>query len=89
MKAQGVNVVSALTFDMIAFSDKYFGVTIEGTRDAAIQELMTLTRNNMRQYGAGGELQVKTADFSFGSDHVSFQRAGIPVWYVMVMVCGM
>ena len=75
-QANGDKVVAALTMDMIAYSNKYYGVLIEGTQNAAIQELMALVERNTKTYG--GELSVMTTDKSFGSDHVSFQRAGIP-----------
>lgn len=73
-KKQGWNIVAALTMDMTAYSNKYFGVTIEGTRDSKIQELMKVMENNMAEYAS--DLQVRTTTNSWGSDHVPFQKAG-------------
>jgi Zn-dependent M28 family amino/carboxypeptidase len=75
-KKAGLAVVGALTMDMISFSAKYYGVTVEGTKDTAIKALQTLTVSNMQQFAP--KLDVRTSDNSFGSDHVSFQEAGIP-----------
>lgn len=68
--------VSAILMDMIAYSKKYFGVTIEGTTNGKIQNLMRLTKKNMNQMSPS--LTVHSSPVSFGSDHVSFQRANIP-----------
>ena len=45
---------------------------IEGAR--AFTDLMDLTERNMREFSP--DLTVATTTNSFGSDHVSFQRAG-------------
>eukprot|EP01079_Euglenida_sp_SAG-EU17-18_P012194 gene12194-2224_t len=39
-KANGLNIVAGLILDMTAYSNRYFGVTIEGTTNTAVQELM-------------------------------------------------
>jgi len=70
------NVVSALTMDMIAYSNRYYGVMIEGLPDPEIQTLMGLMEDNCDEYSP--ELTTTSRNFSFGSDHVSFQNAGVP-----------
>jgi hypothetical protein len=75
-QARGEDVVAALTMDMIGYSERYYGVTIEGTTSPPILELMDLAEANTRAYGP--DLTVARSTNSFGSDHVSFQRAGIP-----------
>jgi len=69
----GTNVVAALTSDMISYGK--LGVLIEGTTNPDIQRLMTLAVNNAREYTP---LSIVTSNNSFGSDHVPFQRGGIP-----------
>lgn len=69
-------VTKALVMDMIGYSDKYFGVLIEGTPDADIQDLMSVMAQNVEQHAP--ELSYEKSDYSFGSDHVPFQNAGIP-----------
>jgi Zn-dependent M28 family amino/carboxypeptidase len=73
---KGDTIVGALIMDMISYSNRYFGVTIEGTTSAPIQALMKQVEGNLNLYSPA--LTVNLADFSFGSDHVPFQRAGIP-----------
>jgi hypothetical protein len=75
-QARGENIVCALTMDMIGYSNVYYGVTIEGTTSPPILELMDLAAANTKEFAPG--LTIATSTFSFGSDHVSFQRAGIP-----------
>lgn len=74
-KAGGWKIGAALTMDMIAYSNQYFGVIIEGTTNSAIQALMQSVAANSKQYGGSG-FTVVTSNNSFGSDHVSFQKAG-------------
>lgn len=74
--SNGYNVVAGYTQDMTAYSNRYFGVTIEGTRDSAIQSLMQVYYQNMQQLAPS--LSSAFSNNSFGSDHVPFQRAGIP-----------
>eukprot|EP01061_Rhynchopus_euleeides_P033031 TRINITY_DN5512_c0_g1_i1.p1 TRINITY_DN5512_c0_g1~~TRINITY_DN5512_c0_g1_i1.p1 ORF type:complete len:478 (+),score=206.67 TRINITY_DN5512_c0_g1_i1:29-1435(+) len=74
------NIAAAFIMDMTGYSSKYFGVTIEGTKDASIQLLMTNAKENTEflRESLGTEMTLATSDDSFGSDHVPFQRAGIP-----------
>lgn len=72
----GETVTTALTMDMIAYSNRFFGVTIEGTTNAAIQELMNVVEAGTKSWAP--RLSINRSNFSFGSDHVPFQRAGIP-----------
>ena len=60
----------------VAYSNKYFGVIIEGTTNSAILELMDVVYANTGIYAPS--LSIKTTTKSFGSDHVPFQQAGIP-----------
>jgi hypothetical protein len=76
VQQMGRNVRSALTADMIGYSNRYYGVMIEGTTNAAIQTLMNTALSNLQQYSPN--LSRTSSTNSFGSDHVSFQRAGIP-----------
>jgi hypothetical protein len=75
-QARGENIICALTMDMIGYSNRYYGVTIEGTTSPPILELMDLAVANTEEFAPS--LTIVTSTFSFGSDHVSFQRAGIP-----------
>eukprot|EP01052_Picozoa_sp_SAG31_P002391 SAG31_NODE_84_length_27014_cov_3.743006_18_plen_460_part_00 len=75
-QARGENIICALTMDMIGYSNVYYGVTIEGTTSPPILELMDLAVANTEEFAP--DLTIDTSTFSFGSDHVSFQRAGIP-----------
>eukprot|EP01047_Picozoa_sp_COSAG01_P068909 COSAG01_NODE_10069_length_2256_cov_39.334261_3_plen_136_part_00 len=75
-QARGETIVAALTMDMIGYSNQFYGVLIEGTTDPVIQQLMDLCQQNTLEFAP--QLTIARSDFSFGSDHVSFQRAGIP-----------
>jgi len=72
------NVVAAITMDMIAYSNDYYGVMIEGLPDPDIQNLMRLMEDNCETYSP--RLNTTSRNFSFGSDHVSFQNADIPAF---------
>jgi len=72
------NIVAAITMDMIAYSNDYYGVMIEGLPTPEIQNLMQLMEDNCDEYSP--RLTQATRNFSFGSDHVSFQNAGIPAF---------
>jgi hypothetical protein len=74
-KGAGQNIVGAIIMDMIGYSNKYYGVKIEGTTDPDIQALMKLFDTNLRTYTS--LTRVQSTD-SFGSDHVPFQEAGYP-----------
>jgi hypothetical protein len=69
-------VRASLIADMIGYSNRYYGVTLEGTSNRDIQRLMGLAADNARTYSP--DLTVAQSTNSFGSDHVPFQRAGIP-----------
>jgi len=69
-------VVAAILMDMISYSQRHFGMKVEGTRDPLNRKLMHGLKSNAKQYAPN--LSVEMTTNSFGSDHVSFQRAGIP-----------
>ena len=71
--ANNRNVVSAVTMDMIAAWVNDYGVLIEG--ETAWQPLMTLMADAVDTYTT---ISRDFSYFSFGSDHVPFQDAGIP-----------
>ncbi|KAJ9442218.1 hypothetical protein DIPPA_01842 [Diplonema papillatum] len=77
---EGRDIKAALIMDMTAYSNNYFGVTFEGTQDAAIVLLMANAVENLEylKRTLGSQLEFQLAHNSFGSDHVPFQRAGIP-----------
>lgn len=67
------NVLSAVTMDMIAAWVNDYGVLIEG--ESAWQPLMLLMADAVDTYTT---IDRDFSYFSFGSDHVPFQDAGIP-----------
>lgn len=69
----GLNVVGALTMDMISAWVSRFGITIEG--QLPWQELMFALRDNVNQWTP---MNSALSYYSYASDHVSFQNAGIP-----------
>lgn len=69
----GLNIVGALTMDMISAWVDDFGIWIEG--ELPWQELMFALRDNVVQWTT---LPYQLHYISFGSDHVPFQKAGIP-----------
>jgi len=74
----GANIRSALIMDMIAYSNRFYGVIIEGTRNQAIMNLMDAYEAQLRIWSP--RLTIRKDYSSFGSDHVPFQRAGIPAF---------
>eukprot|EP00002_Diphylleia_rotans_P013500 TRINITY_DN263_c0_g1_i1.p1 TRINITY_DN263_c0_g1~~TRINITY_DN263_c0_g1_i1.p1 ORF type:complete len:435 (+),score=83.20 TRINITY_DN263_c0_g1_i1:50-1354(+) len=72
-KADKTKVLNALTMDMVSYWKSRRGILIEGTRQFA--SLMSVVETNVKAYT---RLTVDLSYSSFGSDHVSFQRAGIP-----------
>eukprot|EP00040_Diaphanoeca_grandis_P002934 m.23160 g.23160 ORF g.23160 m.23160 type:complete len:464 (-) comp14086_c0_seq1:211-1602(-) len=72
----GDSFKAALIFDMIAYSNRYYGVTLECDSSAGCRELMNLAQPNFVSFAR--DLAVETTTVSFGSDHVPFQRAGVP-----------
>mmetsp|Transcript_5467 Transcript_5467/g.10430 ORF Transcript_5467/g.10430 Transcript_5467/m.10430 type:complete len:520 (+) Transcript_5467:51-1610(+) len=73
---QGLKIQAALIMDMIGFSSKYYGVTFEGTTAPDIIKLLNICDANCQAYSTA--LSRQTSTYSFGSDHVPFQRQGIP-----------
>jgi hypothetical protein len=71
----GLDVVGALTMDMVSHWATDFGVLIEGTIDPDVTALMDVVQANLQQWTA---LTYARSTFSWGSDHVPFQTAGIP-----------
>lgn len=71
--AAGRDIRSAVTFDMISYYDGRYGVLIEG--ETAWTPLMSVMSDAVAAYT---DLGQELSFFSFGSDHVSFQDAGIP-----------
>jgi hypothetical protein len=69
-------IKAAILMDMISYSRRSFGVKIEGTPDASIRKLMAKLADSFRLHSP--ELTIEQSLASFGSDHVSFQRAGYP-----------
>ena len=45
---RGEEIVAALTMDMIGYSNRFYGVTIEGTTSPPILELMDNAESNTR-----------------------------------------
>lgn len=70
----GWKITNALIMDMISYSRRFFGVSVEGT--AQFTELMDAAKYNLLEFN-GQNLTVTTSKYSFGSDHVSFQKAGL------------
>jgi hypothetical protein len=71
--AADLNIVGALTMDMISAWATDYGILIEG--ETAWEELMMALLNNVIQWT---DLTHALSYNSFGSDHVPFQQAGIP-----------
>jgi hypothetical protein len=71
--AANLDIVGALTMDMISAWSTDYGILIEGA--TAWEELMTALLNNVIQWT---DLSYELSYDSFGSDHVPFQQAGIP-----------
>ncbi len=69
----GLQIVGALTMDMISAWVDDYGILIEGTN--AFEELMFALRDNVVEWTT---LDFDLSYFSFGSDHVPFQVKGIP-----------
>lgn len=70
--SNGWNVVHALTMDMIAGWESNYRVIIEG--QPAWETLMSLVETNVATHA---QIASRKDYFSFGSDHVPFQQAGI------------
>jgi len=76
LKDKNNKITNALLMDMISYSSRYFGVTVEGTKD--YEELLAAVSYNMESLKTRSDFTVSISRNSFGSDHVSFQKAGIP-----------
>jgi hypothetical protein len=70
--AEGRTIVAALTADMVAYHATDYGVLIEG--EQPWQWLMDAVAANVTGYT---DIAYETSFFSWGSDHVPFQQAGI------------
>jgi len=66
---------SVICMDMISYAATTFGVTLEGT--TSFKALLDVVQLNMQECSAS-QLKSFQSTNSFGSDHVSFQKAGIP-----------
>eukprot|EP01064_Diplonema_japonicum_P010038 TRINITY_DN17403_c0_g1_i1.p1 TRINITY_DN17403_c0_g1~~TRINITY_DN17403_c0_g1_i1.p1 ORF type:complete len:862 (+),score=216.49 TRINITY_DN17403_c0_g1_i1:51-2636(+) len=77
---EGLKIDVALIMDMTAYSAKHFGVTFEGTTSPAIRAVMDNAEDNLAylKETLGSNLATNHVTRSFGSDHVPFQKAGIP-----------
>jgi len=73
--ANGWNVINALTMDMISAWESNYKVIIEG--QTPWESLMTVFEQNVVEYA---QIASRKDYFSFGSDHVPFQDAGIPAF---------
>jgi hypothetical protein len=68
LKADGLEIETALITDMIGYSSKFYGVIIEGTNTAACLRLMEDAEEDYQIIAPN--LQLSTTTVSFGSDHV-------------------
>ncbi len=71
----GRNIIAAITMDMIAYYVSRYSVRIEG--ETPWEWLMTVMAN---QVSAHTQISYQKDYFSWGSDHVPFQQAGIPAF---------
>ncbi len=70
--ATGRNIVAAIIADMVTWYSSHYAVIIEG--DEPWEWLMTTMENNVSSFTPLGS---RKDYFSWGSDHVPFQQAGI------------
>lgn len=75
LAANGWSAVGALTMDMISAWSEDYAVVIEG--QLAWEPLMNVFAANVTEFA---EIPFTKTFFSFGSDHVPFQQAGIPAF---------
>jgi len=71
----GRDIVAAITMDMVAYYDHNYTVRIEG--QTAWEWLMTIMEN---QTNIHTDIGNQKDYYSWGSDHVPFQQAGIPAF---------
>jgi hypothetical protein len=75
--ANGDDIVAAFNLDMISAYTTRYQIDIEGLSGwPALNDLMDLYETNVATFAPG--LATVQKYFSFGSDHVPFQDAGIP-----------
>ncbi len=70
--AAGRDIVGAITADMVSYYDRNYAVIIEG--QTAWEWLMTTMASNVAAYS---DIGYRKDYYSWGSDHVPFQQAGI------------
>lgn len=73
--AAGRTITGAVIADMVAWHDRVFGLHIEG--QSAWEELMQTMAANVGKYTPCSYVKDY---YSWGSDHVPFQQAGIPAF---------
>jgi hypothetical protein len=72
---EGRDIVAAITVDMVSYYDDDYAVIIEGQTEW--QWLMTAMADNVTGLT---DIDHRQDYFSWGSDHVPFQQAGIPAF---------
>jgi len=82
-KSSKWNIVNAICMDMISYSGQYFGVTVQGT--SKFQELVDVVALNVIENSNDSKFKHRVSLSSYGSDHVSFQQAGIPAVLLIEM----
>ncbi len=73
--AAGRVIVSAITADMVTYYSSHYGVLIEG--ETEWEALMSVMEDAVADYTT---LSSRKDYYSWGSDHVPFQQAGIPAF---------
>jgi hypothetical protein len=73
--AAGRVIISAITADMVTFYSSHYGVLIEGETDWEM--LMSVMEDAVADHTT---LSSRKDYYSWGSDHVPFQQAGIPAF---------
>ncbi len=73
--AAGRVIVSAITADMVTYYSSHYGVLIEG--ETEWETLMSVMEDAVADHTA---LLSRKDYYSWGSDHVPFQQAGIPAF---------
>jgi len=73
--AAGRVIVSAITADMVSYYDSNYGVIIEG--QSPWESLMSVMETAVADHTT---LNSRKDYYSWGSDHVPFQQAGIPAF---------
>jgi len=71
----GRDIIAAITMDMVSYYDRNYAVRIEG--QIAWEWLMTIMEN---QTNILTDIGNQKDYYSWGSDHVPFQQAGIPAF---------